>query len=155
MTRISHCFLILFLIFSATGCGSGEAPAEDSGKQLDLIVKGAHIVTMDAQGTVIEDTASGIDIPPGQQVVLDVTVRLDDTPTNIAGLTFDNTATYTYNRLNNAPATILPGYPGTSDEMTIVEPELTLEKTGPAQLQLGVPVRDGIVGDGNPADDPG
>ena len=88
---------------------------------------------------VIEDVANGIDIPVGQQIVLDITVRLDDTPTNVAGLTFVNTATYTYNRLDNAPATILPGYPGTSAEMTIVEPELTFEKTGPAQLQLGVP----------------
>ena len=66
-------------------------------------------------------------------------MRVDDTPVNIAGLTFDNTATYTYNRLDNAPATILPGYPGTSAEMTIAEPELTLEKTGPVQLQLGLP----------------
>jgi uncharacterized repeat protein (TIGR01451 family) len=88
---------------------------------------------------VIEDTTDGIDIPIGEQIVLDVTVRLDDTTTNVAGLTFTNTATYTYNRLDNAAATILPGAPGTSPPMTIVEPELTLEKTGPAQMQLGVP----------------
>ena len=68
MTRISHCFLILFLIFSAAGCGSGEAPVEDSGKQIDLIVKGAHIVTMDAQGTVIEDGAIAID----EGIILDL-----------------------------------------------------------------------------------
>jgi uncharacterized repeat protein (TIGR01451 family) len=66
-------------------------------------------------------------------------VRLDDTPTNVAGLTFGNEATYTYNRLDNAPATILPGYPGTSADMTVAEPDLTLEKTGPPQVQLGVP----------------
>ncbi|MGB5412353.1 MAG: hypothetical protein WBN09_12535 [Woeseiaceae bacterium] len=88
---------------------------------------------------VIEDPAGGIDIGIGEQVVLDITVRVDDTPVNIAGLTFDNTATYTYNRLDNAPATILPGYPGTSAEMTIAEPELTLEKSGPVQLQRGLP----------------
>ena len=89
---------------------------------------------------VIEDTATGIDIPIGEQIVLDVTVRLDDTPTNVRGLDFDNTANYTYNRLDNAPATILPGAPYTSAEMTIVEPEdVTLEKSGPAQIQLGVP----------------
>ena len=68
MTRISHCFLILFLIFSTAGCGSGEAPVEDSGKQIDLIVKGAHIVTMDAQGTIIEDGAIAID----EGIILDL-----------------------------------------------------------------------------------
>ncbi len=88
---------------------------------------------------VIEDPAIGIDLGIGEQAVFDITVRVDDTPSNIAGLAFDNTATYTYNRLDNAPATILPGYPGTSAEMTVEEPELTLEKTGPVQLQLGVP----------------
>ena len=91
-------------------------------------------------GLVIEDPVNGIDIPVGEQVVLDITLRLDDTATNVRGVTYTNTATYTYNRLNNAPATILPGYPGTSQPMTIVEPDnLTLEKSGPAQIQLGIP----------------
>ena len=44
--------------------------------------------TGDATNLVIEDTTQGIDILPGQQVVLDITVRVDDTPTNVAGLTF-------------------------------------------------------------------
>ena len=92
-----------------------------------------------ATNLLIEDTTTGIDIPIGEQIVLDITVRLDDTPTNVAGLTFTNTATYTYNRLNDSPATILPGTPGTSPPMTVVEPELTLEKSGPPQIQLGVP----------------
>jgi uncharacterized repeat protein (TIGR01451 family) len=95
--------------------------------------------TGDAKNLVIEDTATGIDIGVGEQIVLDVTVRLDDTPVNVAGLTFTNTADYTYNRLDNAPATILPGMPDTSEPMTVVEPELTLEKSGPPQMQLGVP----------------
>ncbi len=95
--------------------------------------------TGDAKNLVIEDTTTGIDIAPGEQIVLDITVRLDDTPVNIAGLTFTNTADYTYNRLNDAPATILGGTPGTSQPMTVVEPDLTLEKTGPPQMQLGVP----------------
>ena len=95
--------------------------------------------TGDAVNLVIEDTATGIDIPIGEQIVLDITVRLDDTPTNVDGLTFTNEATYTYNRLNDAPATILPGYPGTSEVMTVVEPDVTLEKSGPPQVQLGIP----------------
>ena len=96
--------------------------------------------TGSATNLLIEDTTTGIDIPIGEQIVLDVTVRLDDTPTNVRGLTFTNTATYTYNRLNDSPATILPGAPGTTQPMTIVEPdELTLEKFGPPQIQVGVP----------------
>ncbi|MEO1202405.1 MAG: hypothetical protein AAFX10_06845, partial [Pseudomonadota bacterium] len=56
------------------------------------------------------------------------------------GLNFDNTADYTYNRINDAPATVLPGAPGTSAPMTIVEPEdLTLQKSGPPQMQLSLP----------------
>ena len=94
----------------------------------------------DSTNLVIEDVATGIDIPIGEQIVLDVTVRLDDTPVNVRGLTFMNTATYTYNRLDDAPATELPGAPGTTQPMTVVEPDqLNLTKTGPAQMQLGVP----------------
>ncbi len=96
--------------------------------------------TGDATNLVIEDVTNGIDIPIGQQVVLDITVRLDDTASNVSGLNFTNTAAYTYNRLDNAPATVLPGDPGTTAAMTIVGPdELTLEKSGPPQMQLGVP----------------
>jgi len=94
-----------------------------------------------AKNLVIEDPAAGIDIPIGEQVVLEITVRLDDTPTNVSGLDFTNTANYTYNRLDDAPATILPGAPYTTSPMTIVGPDnLTLEKTGPAQMQLALPV---------------
>ena len=114
---------LTFVSVTKTSAGGSWTPA-NTGTGTDL---------------VIEDPAGGIDIGIGEQITLDITVRVDDVPTNVAGLTFDNTATYTYNRLNGAPATILPGYPDTSPTMEIVEPELTLEKTGPAQLQLGLP----------------
>ncbi len=68
MTRISHCFLILFLVAGTAGCGSPETPAEGSGDQVDLIVKGAHIVTMDAEGSVIADGAIVID----EGIILDI-----------------------------------------------------------------------------------
>lgn len=88
---------------------------------------------------VIEDLGSGIDIPIGEQIVLDITVRLDDTPVNVAGLTYTNLASYTYNRLNDSPATELPGGAGLTDPMTVVEPfDLTVEKSGPPQMQLGL-----------------
>ena len=88
---------------------------------------------------VIEDPVNGIDIPVGEQVVIDVAVRLQDTPANVAGVTFTNTASYTYNLADDNPLTELPGDPGTSGPVTIVEPDLTLEKSGPLQMRLGMP----------------
>jgi uncharacterized repeat protein (TIGR01451 family)/fimbrial isopeptide formation D2 family protein len=93
-----------------------------------------------ATNLVIEDTAIGIDIPAGEQIVLDITVVLDDTVTNVSGLVFNNTADYTYNQSSNDPATQAPGGPDTTPDMTIVGPDvLTLEKTGPATMQVGTP----------------
>ena len=91
-----------------------------------------------ATNLVIEAPGNGIDIPVGEQAVIEITLRLRDTTTNVAGLTFTNTAGYTYNQLNNNAATQLTGLPGISGPMTIVEPELTLEKDGPLQLRLGL-----------------
>jgi uncharacterized repeat protein (TIGR01451 family) len=92
-----------------------------------------------ATNLVIEDPVNGIDIPAGQQAVLEITVRLQDTATNVAGLTFTNTAAYTYNLIDGDIATERPGLPGTTGPMTIVDPELTLEKSGPLTMRVGVP----------------
>ena len=92
-----------------------------------------------ATDLVIEDPVNGIDIPAGEQAVIEITVRLTDTPTNVAGLTFTNTAYYTYNLRDGEPATQRPGDPGTTEPMTIVEPDLTLEKTGPLRAGVGDP----------------
>ena len=86
---------------------------------------------------VIEDLATGMDIPAGEQIVLDINVRLSDTANNVAGLTFINGAGFTYNQLDNQPATRLTGLAGATGPMTVVEPDLTLEKTGPLQMRLG------------------
>jgi uncharacterized repeat protein (TIGR01451 family)/fimbrial isopeptide formation D2 family protein len=86
---------------------------------------------------VIEDPVNGIDIPAGDQVVVEVTVVLSDTATNVADLTFTNTAAYTYNQLDGDNATVLSGDPGTTEAMTIVEPQLTVEKSGPLQQRPG------------------
>jgi uncharacterized repeat protein (TIGR01451 family) len=88
---------------------------------------------------VIEDPVSGIDIPVGTQAVIEITVRLLDTATNVAGLTFTNTAAYTYNLLDDDVSTERTGESGTSGPMTIVEPDLTLEKSGPLQMRAGQP----------------
>ena len=92
-----------------------------------------------ATSLVIEDPAIGIDIPAGEQVVIEITVRLADTATNIAGLQFTNTAWFTYNQLDGDAATELTGDPGTTPPMTIVEPNLTMTKGGPLQMRIGVP----------------
>ncbi|HEX9833632.1 MAG TPA: hypothetical protein VGA66_11200, partial [Mycobacterium sp.] len=93
-----------------------------------------------ATNLVIEDTAIGIDIPAGEQIVLDITVVLADTSDNFSGLTFSNTADYTYDQVDNDPATRSPGGPDTTTDMTIVGPDaVTLQKSGPATMQLGTP----------------
>ena len=60
-----------------------------------------------------------------------MTVRLRDTPTNVAGLAFTNTASFTYNQLKGDATTQQTGRSGTSASMTVVEPVLTLQKSGP------------------------
>ena len=89
---------------------------------------------------VIEDTTGGIDIPAGGQIEIEITVVLTDSPTNVSGLLFNNTATYTYNRLNGDPASQSNGIGDTSADMTIVGPDsMTLEKSGPATMRTGLP----------------
>ncbi len=69
---------------------------------------------------IIEDTSTGIDIPAGEQVVVEITVELLNTAANTVGLTFTNTADYTYNRIANTPTTRSNGSPGTSGPMQII-----------------------------------
>jgi uncharacterized repeat protein (TIGR01451 family) len=89
---------------------------------------------------VIEDTTLGIDIPAGEQIVLELTVVLEDTPTNTSGLPFTNTANFVYNWIDGDPASQRPGQAGTSPPMTIVGPDIVnVTKTGPAGMTLGVP----------------
>ena len=93
-----------------------------------------------ATNLVIEDLTIGIDIPAGEQIVLDLTVVLNDTPRNVSGLHFNNTAAYTYNQVNNTPATQASGGASTTGNMTIVGPDtLTVQKTGPAAMRMGTP----------------
>lgn len=93
-----------------------------------------------ATNLVIEDTTIGIDIPANTQIAVDVTVQVLDTPTNVSGLTFTNTASYTYNNFDNDPATQQPGAGATTPPMTIVGPDsVTLQKSGPATLAAATP----------------
>jgi uncharacterized repeat protein (TIGR01451 family)/fimbrial isopeptide formation D2 family protein len=92
-----------------------------------------------ATNLVIEDPVNGIDIPAGEQVTIEITVVLLDMPTNTSGLQFTNTADYTYDTVNGSPPSQQPGAPGTTAPMTIVEPGVTLEKSGPALMILSDP----------------
>jgi uncharacterized repeat protein (TIGR01451 family) len=92
-----------------------------------------------ATNLVIEDPAIGIDIPTGEQIVVEVTVVLEDTPTNVSGLTFTNTASSLFSSVDGGAST-RPGQPGTSNPMTIVGPDdVTVVKTGPAGMTLAAP----------------
>ena len=95
--------------------------------------------TGSATQLVIEDPVNGIDIPAGQQAVLEITVVLTNTAANVAGLQFTNTASYTYDLVDANPVSQRPGGPGTTAPMTIVEPDLTLQKSGPVRMVLGTP----------------
>jgi uncharacterized repeat protein (TIGR01451 family)/fimbrial isopeptide formation D2 family protein len=89
---------------------------------------------------VIEDPVIGIDIPAGEQIIIDITVVLNDSPTNVSGLQFTNTATYTYNAIDGNPATQQPGAPDTTGPLTIAGPDaMEMVKSGPATLQVGTP----------------
>lgn len=99
------------------------------------------VVTGAPKNLLISGSGTGLDIPAGQQVVFDITVVLNDNiAINYSGLTFQNTATYTYNQFNGDNATQVAGGAGVTANMTIVGPDtVTLQKTGPATMRLGVP----------------
>jgi uncharacterized repeat protein (TIGR01451 family)/fimbrial isopeptide formation D2 family protein len=93
--------------------------------------------TGSATNLIIEDPTIGIDIPAGEQIIIDITVVLEDTATNVSGLQFNNTADYTFNQINGDPTTQIPGGSDTTANMTIVGADtVTLEKNGPAIVQL-------------------
>ena len=65
MTTIRYCLFSAFLLCSLVACGPREPASNTAGSQdderIDLIVKGDHIVSMDAAGTVIENGAIAVD----------------------------------------------------------------------------------------------
>jgi uncharacterized repeat protein (TIGR01451 family)/fimbrial isopeptide formation D2 family protein len=94
-----------------------------------------------ATNLVLQDTANGgLDVPAGDQLIVDVVLILnDDVANNTAGKQFTNTASYTYNSVNNDSSTQADGAPGASGSITLVAADLTLHKSGPATMRLGVP----------------
>src|SRR5262249_15063892 len=77
-------------------------------------------------------------VPAGQQFVIEVTVVLNDTPTNVPGKQFVNTAKWDFGRLiGGVFYEPLPGEWGVTPPMTIAAPVLVVRKSGPATMNLG------------------
>lgn len=77
-------------------------------------------------------------VPAGQQFVIELTVVLNDTPANVSGTQFINTAKWDFGRLiDGVFYEPLPGEWGVTPPMTIAAPELVVTKSGPATMNLG------------------
>lgn len=61
MTILRLCFLCFFVCIALSGCNPRDEAAESAADQIDLIVKGSHVVTMDAAYTIIENGAIAVD----------------------------------------------------------------------------------------------
>ncbi len=63
MMFIKHCFYLFFIVSALAGCSASEAPgqATENSDQIDLIVRGDYIVSMDEAATVFKDGAVAID----------------------------------------------------------------------------------------------
>jgi len=85
---------------------------------------------------VIEDITNGIDTAPMQNAAVALTVMLRNTPNNVSGNTFMNTANYTFNSVNGVIATQGLGMPDTTLALMIVEPVLEITKMGPPAPSL-------------------
>ena len=80
----------------------------------------------------------GLDIPAGDQLVIELTAVLEDVPANAIGTQFVNTAKWDFGRLiDNEFFEPLPGEWGISPPLTIAAPELIVDKSGPATMNLG------------------
>ncbi|WP_176491139.1 MULTISPECIES: isopeptide-forming domain-containing fimbrial protein [Microbulbifer] len=116
---------------AATGVDLGFVSASVGGSALTN--------TGTADNLVLVDSTNGIDIPAGGQLDVLVTVEVLNTATNQARTeAFVNRAWYDYDngvsRLGDDATT-----GADSDPVTIVHPELVVEKTGPASLKVGTP----------------
>jgi uncharacterized repeat protein (TIGR01451 family) len=115
----------------------------------------SHTATFVSNGTPIPHTFSNVGgvltfsgfpiIPAGQQFVINITVVLNDTATNVPGKQFINTANWQFGRLINGTFfSPLPGEQGVTPPMTIAAPNLVFTKTGPATMALGQPGQFGL-----------
>ena len=102
----------------------------------------SHVAYWDSSGVAVPHTFSNVGgvlgfdnfpiVPAGEQIILEITVVLEDTPANAPGTQFINTAKWDFGRLiEGVFYEPLPGEWGISPPMTIAAPELIVTKTGP------------------------
>jgi uncharacterized repeat protein (TIGR01451 family)/fimbrial isopeptide formation D2 family protein len=107
-------------------------------------------LTMSNMGTasslILQNTATGLDIPVAGYAVITLTAKLSNTTNNVAGKTITNSAYYTYDKLNGNPATAgtTPLVAATSST-TVVEPVLSIAKTVAPVSPAVSPVKAGDV----------
>src|SRR2546426_7072380 len=131
----------------------GDWSSDVCSSDLDLNATGADMTFVSERaywlnGTPIPHTFSNVGgvltfgsfpvVPAGQQFVIEVTVVLNDTPTNVPGKQFVNTAKWQFGRLIGGTFyEPLPGQSGVTPPMTIAAPMLVVTKSGPATMNLG------------------
>jgi uncharacterized repeat protein (TIGR01451 family) len=108
----------------------------------------SHVATWLDDGTPVPHTftnAGGFltfdNVPlvdAGRQFLIELTVVLNDTPANVSGTQFVNTAKWDFGRLiDGVFYEPLPGEWGVTEPLTIAAPELVVTKSGPATMNLG------------------
>jgi uncharacterized repeat protein (TIGR01451 family) len=108
----------------------------------------SHVAYWKNSGTPVPHTFSNVGgvltfsdipiVPAETQMIVEVTVVLDDSPLNVLGKQFANTAKWQFGRLiDGVFYQPLPGEWGITPPMTIVAPNLVVTKSGPATLNLG------------------
>src|SRR5262245_54290183 len=108
----------------------------------------SHTIAWRDDGTAVPHTFSNVGglltfdnfpiVAAGRQFVIALTVVLNDTPGNVPGTQFINTAKWDFGRLIDGTFyEPLPGEWGISPPMTIGAPVLVVNKSGPATMNLG------------------
>ena len=108
----------------------------------------SHTITWRDDGTAVPHTFSNVGglltfdnfpiVTAGRQFVIALTVVLNDTPANVPGTQFINTAKWDFGRLIDGTFyEPLPGEWGVTPPMTIGAPVLVVDKSGPATMNLG------------------
>jgi large repetitive protein len=108
----------------------------------------SHTATWLDDGTPVPHTFSNVggvltfdNIPivnAGRQFAIQLTVVLNNTPVNVAGTQFINTAKWQFGRLIDGVFHVpLPGENGVTPPLTIAGPTLIVTKSGPATMNLG------------------
>src|SRR3989475_10148712 len=146
---------VMFDPLSGTVINSNGSPNDlhDITVTDDLNATGADLTYVSQRaywlnGTPIPNTFSNVGgvltfgnfpvVSAGQQFVIEVTVVLNDTPGNVPGKQFINTAKWNFGRLiNGVFFEPLPGQWGVTPPMTIAGQALAVRKSGPATMNLG------------------